>query len=209
MIISHKHKFIFIATPKTGTTSIESKLKVFNENLNLSDKAEDRGNPTLKHITLEDIKNNCRKNLDDYFSFSFSRNPWCRHLSIFKYYKKMIKFWDENLEKKQKWHTVYESYKNLVGNFEDFNEFVSDNPNFAELQTRWITDNINFVGKMETLQDSFDNICSRIGIQKIELPHLNMSNKIDYKKVYNDKSIDIVSQAYKKDIDYLKYNYEN
>jgi hypothetical protein len=36
-----------------------------------------------------------------------------------------------------------------------------------------------------------------------------MSNKIDYKKVYNDKSIDIVSQAYKKDIDYLKYNYEN
>lgn len=207
MILSHKHKFIFIATPKTGTTSIESKLQPLHEKVNLSDKAEDRGNPILKHITLEDIKNNCSQNLDDYFSFSFSRNPWDRHLSIFKYYKKMIKLWDKNPEKKQKWITVYEAYKDLVGNFEDFNEFVSINPNFAELQTRWITDNINFVGKMETLQDSFDNICSRIGIQKIELPHLNMSNKIDYKKVYNDKSIDIVSRAYKKDIDYLSYKF--
>jgi len=206
MIISHKHKFIFIATPKTGTTSIESKLQPLHEKVNLSDKAEDREDPILKHITLEDIKNNCSQNLDDYFSFSFSRNPWDRHLSIFKYYKKMIAHWGDN---PGQWNRVCEIYKSLVGDFDDFNEFVKGRPNFKELQTRWLTDNINFVGKMETLQDSFDNICSRIGIQKIELPHLNMSNKIDYKKVYNDKSIDIVSRAYKKDIDYLKYNYEN
>lgn len=206
MIISHKHKFIFIATPKTGTTSIESKLKIFSENLKLSDEASDRGNPNLKHITLEGIIAHCEQNLSDYFSFTFSRNPWDRHLSIYKYYKKMVAHWGDN---PGKWKSVCEEYKRRVDDFDDFNEFVEGVPNFKELQTRWITDNIDFVGRMETLQDSFDNICSRIGIQQIELPHLNISNKIDYKKVYNDKSIDIVSQAYKKDIDYLKYNYEN
>ena len=121
----------------------------------------------------------------------------------------MIKFWDKDSYKKEKWKNVYKQYKKLVGETEDFNEFVSDNPNFAELQTYWITKNINFVGKMETMQDSFDYVCKKVGIDTIELPHLNMSNKIDYRTVYNDQSIDIVSKAYKEDIDRLGYSYDS
>ena len=94
MIVSHKHKFIFIATPKTGTTSIESKLESFNEKIKLSSDASERGNPIFKHMRKEDLEKYCSNDLSDYFTFSFSRNPWDRHLSIFKYYKKMIKFWD-------------------------------------------------------------------------------------------------------------------
>jgi len=206
MIISHKHKFIFIATPKTGTTSIESKLKIFSENLKLSDEASDRGNPTLKHITLEDIIAHCNQSLSDYLSFTFCRNPWDRHLSIYKYYKKMVAHWGDN---PGKWKSVCKGYKELVDDFDDFNEFVEGRPDFKELQTRWITGNIDFVGKMENLQVDFNIACSKIGIKEIELPHLNLSNKIDYREVYNNQSIDIVSKSYKKDINYLGYSYDD
>jgi hypothetical protein len=206
MIISHKHKFIFIATPKTGTTSIESKLKIFNENLKLSDEAGDRGNPSLKHITLEGITAHCNQSLDDYLSFTFCRNPWDRHLSIYKYYKKMVTHWGDS---SGQWKRVCEGYKGLVDDFDDFNEFVEGRPNFKELQTRWVTGNIDFVGKMENLQVDFNIACSKIGINEIELPHLNRSSKADYREVYNDKSIDIVTKAYEKDISALKYSYED
>ena len=87
-------------------------------------------------------------------------------------------------------------YKELVDDFDDFNEFVEGRPDFKELQTRWITGNIDFVGKMENLQVDFNIACSKIGIKEIELPHLNLSNKIDYREVYNTQSIDIVSKSY-------------
>ena len=204
MIISHKYKFIFIATPKTGTTSIESALNKFEEDVALTKGADDRGNPSLKHITLENLKLNCCKNIDDYFSFSFCRNPWERHLSIFKYYKKMVAHWGDN---PGQWKKVCEGYKQLVDDFDDFNEFVEGRPNFKELQTRWITGNIDFVGKTENLQQDFNIACDKIGINEIELPHLNMSNKIHYQEVYNNQSIDIVAKAYKNDIDYLGYEF--
>ena len=102
-----------------------------------------------------------------------------------------------------------EGYKGLVDDFDDFNEFVEGRPNFKELQTRWVTGNIDFVGKMENLQVDFNIACSKIGINEIELPHLNRSSKADYREVYNDKSIDIVTKAYEKDISALKYSYED
>ena len=77
MIISHKHKFIFIAIPKTGTSSVESKLKSLSEvNVDVFN----------KHDYLCQITD---FNIDKYFSFTFVRNPWDRHLSTYFYYNKM------------------------------------------------------------------------------------------------------------------------
>jgi len=199
MRISHKHKFIFIAVPKTGTTSMEAKLDAVNAVEPISNS---------KHITLENLKAETDINLDSYFSFSFSRNPWDRHLSIFKYYKKMIKFWDKNPEKKQKWRTGYERYKNLVGSYESFNDFVKGRPEWAELQTHWLSKNIDFIGRMENIQSDFDIICDKTGMDRLKLDHLNKSNSVDYREIYNDESIDIVSKSYKKDIDYLGCKFE-
>lgn len=206
MIISHKHKFIFIAVPKTGTTSIEAKLNPFNEVLELSSKAMDRGSLNIKHITLENLKAHTNKNLDSYFSFSFCRNPWDRHLSIYKFYKKSIKKWEKNIP--PQWFEHYQRYTNLVGGFQSFNDFVKSRPRWVELQTHWLSKNIDFIGRMENIQSDFNIICDKIGIDRLKLDHLNKSNEKDYREVYNEESIDIVAKAYKKDIDYLGYKFE-
>ena len=206
MITSHKHKFIFIAVPKTGTTSIEAKLDPFNEVSQLSSEATDRASSNIKHITLENLKAHTNKNLDSYFSFSFCRNPWDRHLSIYKFYKKSIKKWEKHLP--PEWAEHYQRYTNLVGSHESFNDFVKSSPQWAELQTRWLSKNIDFIGRMENIQSDFNIICDKTGIDRLKLDHLNKSNDADYREVYNDESIDIVSKSYKKDIDYLGYKFE-
>lgn len=197
MRISHKHKFIFVAVPKTGTTSIEAKLDAINA-------VEPSSNP--KHITLENLKAETDINLDSYFSFAFCRNPWNRHLSLYKFYKKSIKKWDKHLPPQYAKH--YQLYTNLVGSYESFNDFVKGRPQFTELQTHWLSKNIDFMGRIENIQSDFDIICDKTGINRLKLDHLNKSNSADYREIYNDKSIDIVSKSYKKDIDYLGYKFE-
>ena len=76
MVISKKHKFIFVAISKTGTSSIEQSLEEFNE-------------VTLpKHASLMDISNYCKIGLNEYFKFCFVRNPFERVVSIYYQWKK-------------------------------------------------------------------------------------------------------------------------
>lgn len=84
MRVSHKHKYIWISKPKTGSTSYR---KLFDEY------AEKRI-PELRllpdHSTLYECKMLFEKNdwkFDEYFKVCASRNPWKLLLSLFTYAK--------------------------------------------------------------------------------------------------------------------------
>ena len=69
MIISHKHKFISIDPPKTGTNYRQNLLWNYGEFI------ED-----LQHANLIEVKNFFQDyDLEDYFVFTFVRNPWYRY----------------------------------------------------------------------------------------------------------------------------------
>ena len=93
MLLSHKHKFIFIAVPKTGSTSVRSSLRKYSDYESNSSKREVGHKKTsfLKnHSTLSVVKNYIdlkNMNFSDYKSFGFARNPWDREVSFFKYFK--------------------------------------------------------------------------------------------------------------------------
>ena len=69
-MISHKHKFIFTHIPKTGGTSIT---RALNPNAGIKNKP-------LKEMPLKDK--------EDYFKFTFVRNPWDRAVSMFFFRQK-------------------------------------------------------------------------------------------------------------------------
>jgi len=206
MIVSHKNKFIFIATPKTGTTSVENTLGYLRERVDFSKRPRERQNPIIKHAKLSDIKRCSILPLGKYFSFSFSRNLWDRHVSIYFYYKKMIKKWG-NGNAPDEWMNVYQRYVDIIGKSESFEEFVTKRPDFCELQTYWLNDGIDFIGKMENIQNDFDFICRKIKIPKMTLPTLNSTNRKAYTEYYNSKTEAIVAKAYKEDIEYLGYKF--
>jgi len=78
MIIEHTKKLVFIATPKTATTSIEAAL------LKTSLVSHMAG--PLKHITFEDyLKLKVALQLDEYISWAVIRHPREKFISWFRY----------------------------------------------------------------------------------------------------------------------------
>ena len=91
MRISHRHKFIFFANPKTGSTSVSAAINKFSD---ISDTPyTDPFNPIsngmfYSHILPTELEKHfadCGWDWDAYFKFAFVRNPWDRQLSYFCY----------------------------------------------------------------------------------------------------------------------------
>ena len=92
MILSAKHKYIFIAVPKTGTTSIHS--FVLNSDATaakncfpVKDSTTAKVVPVKGHITARDLKLQMGKAYDDYLVFGFVRSPYAKAVSAYFFYR--------------------------------------------------------------------------------------------------------------------------
>jgi len=154
MIISNKHRFIYIAVSKTGTISIGKALSKFNE-VKLP-----------KHTSLRGINKYSGIDIDKFFKFCFVRNPFDRAVSIYYQWKK-----PNNLKHPDRYYYWF------LSNTYTFNDFVKvihrDKPQFWSklTQTHKLSDdskriNIDFVGRFESLENDFSKICDIIGIKR-------------------------------------------
>ena len=199
-MINHQHKFIFIHIPRTGGTSIE---EVF------SHKARKYG----KHQTLKTLED---QNLvpEDYFKFSFVRNPWS--LTVSQYHFK----WKSPHDGARRWRKKHEKFSKL-----SFGEWVS-HPFFQSPTIRsvdiairggnagtfleWVKGKevkVDFIGRFENLQQDFNVVCEKIGIPYKKLPHKFKTKHKHYTEYYDDETREIVAKKYAKDIKYFGYEF--
>lgn len=198
-MINHKLKFIFIHTPRTGGSSIERALH-----------GKDWWNthPPSKHLTAHVAKKIYAPYWDDYFKFSFVRNPWDRMVSMLKYSSHYKLYLNKNKQiftnNYFNWFGKIE-YDTRFFNFKQFNDFV---PIKNSVYSNIIGEKINFIGKFEKLQEDFDELCSLLKIKNIELPHIEKSgNRENYRNYYSENEKNIISEKYAKDIEKFKYEF--
>ena len=189
-MINHKHKFIFIHTEKTAGTSIE---KCFIDNA-------DEVDVEYKHHDVRFYFANF-KEFDDYFKFSIVRNPWDRLVSAYNFYKNSMKLID----------FTFEEFIEKIGNKESMLDSISFidyaiKPCFHKIR---IKGNIvvDFVGKFEKLQEDFDYVCERVGMESVKLPHVKKTKHNYYSEYYTEKLIDIVEEVYVSDITRFDYKF--
>lgn len=102
MIVSHRHRFIFLKTRKTAGTSIEVALsQLAGEDAivtpvhpaepghtprNYESVADAEGEPFLPHMRSQSLRSRLGQEVwNGYFKFCFERNPWDKVVSIYRW----------------------------------------------------------------------------------------------------------------------------
>lgn len=205
-MISHKYKCIFLHIPRTGGTSIETAIVGKNWW---------SVNPQTKHLNFISAKKIYSKYWDEYYKFTFVRNPWSRMLSLTKY--STSKPPHDNIYPVQvdvlnriKTNLFFDYFSPVeydprffhANQFEEYKPF--DQAHYRNI----IGDEMNFIGKFENLQEHFEIVCDQIKMPCKELPHVE-KYKLDcshYQDFYDDEQRDLVYNKFKFDIE--KYEYE-
>jgi len=206
MLISHKHKFITIDIPKTGTRS-------FRESLHPLGLIDIVGKPFVKadfyqHDTAIRAKKQFTKhNFDwnEYFKFTIVRNPWARYFSFFKYFKNYA---DKFLrrDKSIAWGAAeINQGQYCVSLFSDSDEqtilknIIFNNP---PQESYYCDENgeviVDYIADFENLENEFVFLCNQVGIDAPTLQHGNKSfNSLNMHDIYNQDLIDLVKQKEK------------
>ena len=199
-MISHKHKFIFIHIPKCAGTTIERTL--YDYASDVSDIMPDcKWSIRTKNLRNEHLFNSIDKH-NDYFTFTFCRNPYDRLVSAYTFFKL-----------KEKYHTFNNFIKNsnVFKNCEkilkkDFCQTTGLIYHFLP-GVYFIKHGVDFIGKVENLQEDFDIVCDKIGIPRKELSQVYKTKHKHYTEYYNDETRKIVAEIYAKDIEYFGYEF--
>lgn len=207
MIISHRHKFIFFAVPKTATHAIREALR---EHCGPDDWEQQVlfGKQYLPipelaaighgHISTREI----RPHLDpevwsEYFKFGFVRNPYDRFVSTCFFLNRgnpnfatsAVGFMKDRLPRQR------------------FQQRILVQPQFRQLTDSDAKLELDFTGRYEQLQQSYDSICERIGIPSTELGKKNVSEHSSFVEYYDDDLQQLVGEYYAEDLRIFSYGF--
>lgn len=212
---------IFIAIPKTGTTSVRDQIAprgtflVPFPHLDLMQVRDSlytylllrtlnrnrRRFPSVGVPSDADVRAQARAVFERFFKFSSVRNPWARAVSLY--------FRDEGIKKLSE-----------TMSFEAFCEqhlYASDtclNPTLHQNQVDWIVDErgevaVDYVYKIEEFEARIDEIRERSGGRvRLEPLRSNVNDRsraTDYRDLYTGHARSLIARRFEKDIDTFGY----
>lgn len=206
-MISHKYKCIFIHIPRTAGTSIEKWI---------CGKSWWVIEPETKHLTASQAKEIYKDYWDDYFKFSFVRNPWDRMVSClkFKNYFKLNCSFRGVLKlrgyKKQFGYplTIENDYR-----FSNKKDLLNKSPKKYRENSVYLNilnEEIDFVGKFENLKEDVEYIKKKLKIKEdfnIDAKLDASSERGDYRNYYNERTKKEIEELFQEDIDFFNYKF--
>ena len=218
MLLSPRHRFLFVHIAKTGGTSVRAVLQrqrwadpwywpMFLCSRFSHWSGHRIGAKLPRHakvIAAQELLP--RDYFQSLFKFAFVRNPWDLQVSSF--------------------HHIRRERPQFLGGHDDFGDFLRWKLDPArpwqyhvdtsiERQTDYLIDLrgtiiVDFIGRYERLPEDFATICARIGLRAPALPHRRRADDRarDYRRYYDDATAALVAAHFAADIERLGYRFD-
>lgn len=220
---------VYVAIPKTGTTSVTRALHniassgegvqlvkeeidpAFRNKYQLN-KIGDKKPGRAKHLSALQLKYilgdqefaRCTK-------FSVVRNPWARMVS--RYFFTHVESEPSDEDKVRRGTT-------RVFHDKDFESWIEKvwsrhksgdrkNSQLAKLVDLDGTLLVDHVGRLEDVQATLDWVSQQVGIAPMQMPHVNGTRKGHYAQYYNEATKAMVAEICRQDIEYFGYRFED
>lgn len=211
IVISKKNKFIFFHLPKNAGSAVsdflnkkenyyKSKkiiskiLKKFSRSDNFFfDHYQNKIHLFRSHVSINYIENIISPTIfNRYFKFAVVRNPFSRFVSRYNYTKLVTKNKDLDFS------------KFLINHL---NEKLITDQQYKFLLKKDGTIGVNKILKFENLDSDLNEISDKINANLNNFKKMNASTFDDYKKYYNDETINLVKNYCKVDLEYFNYDF--
>ncbi|UXU75833.1 MULTISPECIES: sulfotransferase family 2 domain-containing protein [unclassified Paracoccus (in: a-proteobacteria)] len=215
MIVSHRHRYIFVHIPKTGGTSLTLALeaRVGRDDIILSDTPKGRNRRRRlrdapargrlwKHSTLADIEGLVDPAIfGDYLLFTLVRNPWARAVSYYRWLRE------------QRFDHPQVRLAQRLG----FGDFLRDQRTQAALAVparHYLTASAGECAghylRLEHLDDDLPAIEAQLGFGLRPLPHANRSAPAsgDWRGLYDKATAALVAHTAAEDIGRFGYRFD-
>lgn len=201
MLVSHDHKFIYIKSRKTASTTIQEYLKPYCENGIIEDKKAHRPAESIREIIGKEA-------WDTYTKICPIRNPWDKMVSYY--------FWKRRLPLVNRiLHSINKNWGNYSPahkmDFNEFMEYIGEynlDGKILFVDGEW--PDYHFI-RQEHLEEDLEKVCEIIGIPFEKNRILNKKAGFrpgsSYRDFYNEKSREIVAKAYKREIEKMGYEF--
>lgn len=206
MIVSHRHRFIFFAVPRTGTHAIRTALgpvlgdddwqqQSLTGQVRLPVASLARFNHG--HLTLRQVQASLPPSIwRNYFKFAFVRNPYDRFVSVCAMLNK----------RNPGYHGRETAFMKRALTVPRFRQRVLVRPQVDMLVDETGEVGMDYVGRYETLQQGFAEVCRQLGIAEVDLERSNVSEHNAYASYYDDELLATVTAFYRRDFDVLGYD---
>ncbi len=211
-LISHSHRFIFVHVPKTAGSSVTEALRPYtvamcrrDERWHIYLRALMLGRESYRlglfqpHVPARRLVRKVPPAVwDSYFTFGFVRNPYAWLLSYHRYVRQ------------REGHRDHRALRARGG----FRKFVMTLPEHRMFPTQgsFLTGEdgeiaVDFVGRIESLQDDFDHVMDGIGLPRRTLDRVNAAGRAGPGALrrYTGEMLEVVNAFYREDFERFGY----
>ena len=207
MIVSHAHRYIFFAVPKTATHSVREVLRASKDQDDWEQQVlfGEQSIPIPEiaqikhgHISARQIQSALsEEQWQTYYKFGFVRNPFDRFVSICAFLNRENPNFNDNSLTWMKMATQRPAFRQRILVRPQFEQLINESNEVA----------MDFLGRYESLQSSLDTILDHLKLQPIQLKVRNQSEHAAYQSYYDAELRDWVADFYKEDLERFDYSF--